>query len=129
MALPRGWHSTGETHQSGQAWVYRVNRRNDPREYALKRLKNPGRRNRFVREVETMTRLRAAGLAVVPEIVEAELEGDQPYFVMPWYADGSLQARVGQGTFRDDKQDAGHEGEVEAEEPVQGAERRGAETR
>ena len=31
-----------------------------------------------------MTRLRAAGVDVVLEVVEADLQDDRPYFVMPW---------------------------------------------
>src|SRR3954451_17477503 len=89
--LPDGWEPAGPVTESGQAWVYQVRRTARSGFFALKRLKNPRRRGRFVREVETMSRLRADGLTCLPEIVERDLADERPYFVMPWYSGGSLQ--------------------------------------
>jgi serine/threonine protein kinase len=69
--------------------------------YALKRLKNPRRRDRFRREVETMLRLRERGLRVLPEVVAHDLEESRPWFVMPWYDGGSLEELITEGLFRD----------------------------
>jgi serine/threonine protein kinase len=103
--LPDGWvlSDNGKPSEGGQAHVFPVRRRNDDETYALKRLKNLTsaiRRARFKREVEVMRQLRANGLSVVPEVVEADLDCDKPYFVMPWYAAGSLQVAVDGARFR-----------------------------
>lgn len=95
--LPVGWKPTGLAKESGQAWVYEVRRVGGPATFALKRLKNPRRRHRFVREVETMARVRAEGLLCLPEVVAQDLDDQRPYFVMPWYRDGSLQERLETG--------------------------------
>jgi len=102
MSLPEGWKATGWQAESGQAWVYRVQRRGaaDGRLYALKRLKNPGRKARFVREVTAMSRLRTERGVAVPEIVADDLQAERPWFVMPWYDLGSLEDAVIDGRFR-----------------------------
>lgn len=103
MSLPPGWRPGGtrRSYESGQSWIYEVERDEpDGRIYALKRLKNPRRRERFIREVETMRRLRGEGLAALPEVIEAELESERPHFVMPWFDAGSLQDCVDSGKFR-----------------------------
>lgn len=102
MSLPEGWAIAGWQAESGQAWIYRVQRVGEVggRQYALKRLKNPMRRERFVREVEAMRRLHGEHGAAVPEIMAADLEAERPWFVMPWYSGGSLENAVGEGRFR-----------------------------
>ncbi len=104
MALPAGWRSIGDPIESGQAWVYRVIDTTGKRDgtYALKRLKNPSRRDRFAREVREMQRLRGDGVVAVPEVVEAVLDGDRPHFVMPWLDGGSLQDHIEAGRFGGD---------------------------
>ena len=83
--------------------MYQVERdQSDGRLYALKRLRNPERRDRFRREVETMLRLRERGLRVLPEVVAHDLEAERPWFVMPWYDGGSLEEMITGGVFRDD---------------------------
>ncbi len=49
MSLPEGWVMAGWQAESGQAWIYRVRRQGQAGDflYALKRLKNPTRRERF----------------------------------------------------------------------------------
>ncbi|SEF14413.1 serine/threonine protein kinase [Jiangella alba] len=97
MGLPKHWPRVagGALNESGQAWVYEVSRRGEAgRSYALKRLKNPARRERFRREVETMARLADHALPV-PPIVDQDLAIERPWFVMPWYTEGSLQKFVG----------------------------------
>jgi serine/threonine protein kinase len=87
----------GQQAEGGQAHVFQVTRPGDDRSYALKRLKNhenPERLARFVREVQTMRELTAAGLRIIPEIVDANLEDRPPWFVMPWFLDGSLQDAI-----------------------------------
>ena len=99
MSLPEGWVIASWQAESGQAWVYRVHRLGEVsgRLYALKRLKNPRRRERFRREVEAMRRLRNEHGVAVPEIVAADLEVERPWFVMSWYGGGSLEMAVGDG--------------------------------
>jgi tRNA A-37 threonylcarbamoyl transferase component Bud32 len=106
MPLPTGWRLApgGQQAEGGQAHVFRVTRAGDDQVYALKRLKNhenPERLGRFVREVQTMRELRNAGLRVIPEVVEANLEARPPWFVMPWFSGGSLQDAIDAHEFAD----------------------------
>jgi hypothetical protein len=49
-----------------------------------------------------MRALRANGLAIVPDIVASGVDSkDRPYYVMPWYNDGSLDAAALTGRYRD----------------------------
>ena len=94
--MPEGWRviPNEPTRESGQSWVYRVcNTRDETTTFALKRLKNVKRRHRFQREVETMTRLADIGLPV-PPVVAQDLTAEHPWFVMPWYSDGSLEDMI-----------------------------------
>jgi serine/threonine protein kinase len=102
MTLPAGWREIpgSKTDPAGQSWVFKVRRPRDAAVYALKRLKNPDRRARFAREVSEMMRLREQGIAL-PPVIEADLRLERPYFVMPWYERGSLEARVQDRTYVD----------------------------
>jgi serine/threonine protein kinase len=103
--LPSGWQRDDPEWicESGQAWVYRVRRAGDQRRYALKRLKNLTRRDRFAREIRAMIALRQQGLTAIPEVVEHDLEDNPwPYLVTPWYNDGSLADRITAGARGDD---------------------------
>jgi serine/threonine protein kinase len=102
MALPSGWIATGRQLESGQAYLHEVQRPGGSDFYALKALKNVNRRERFAREIENMRRLRNLGVHVVPEVVEADLDAERPYFVMPWYRDGSLQDRIDNAAYVND---------------------------
>jgi serine/threonine protein kinase len=104
VSLPQGWIATGRQAESGQAWVYQVRRHDEPggQLYALKRLKNPNRKARFVRETEAMDRLRREHGAAVPEIVAHDLEAERPWFLMPWYDAGSLEDAVSDRRFWSD---------------------------
>jgi serine/threonine protein kinase len=98
MALPAGWRIVpgAKTLESGQSFVYQVRRHGEESIFALKKLKNTSRRERmerFAREVKAMIHLYGAGLAI-PPIVEHQLEGKDPYFVMPWCQLGSLESRI-----------------------------------
>jgi serine/threonine protein kinase len=101
VALPKPWKSAGDSIESGQAEVFPVRRNEDPRLYALKRLRNPARASRFERDVRVMQELHDAGLAV-PLIIEHGVEADKPYFVMPWFADGALAAQIDNGRLAKD---------------------------
>jgi serine/threonine protein kinase len=92
MPLPSPWRPSSPpvTFESGQAYVYKVRKPGNDRDFALKRLKNLARRERFVREVQIATRLSKHGLPVV-EIHETGLEAERPYFVMPWVQGGTLE--------------------------------------
>src|ERR1700730_6301643 len=103
-ALPSPWrrHDDNVQHESGQAHVFEVRRPNDTASYALKRLKNTDRRARFQREVDAMRQVRASGLAIVPAVVDTGVDSrDRPYYVMPWYHEGSLQATIPSDRFRE----------------------------
>jgi tRNA A-37 threonylcarbamoyl transferase component Bud32 len=96
MALPKGWIAApgNVTIESGQAWVHKACRTNDPaHSFALKILRNTKRIGRFAREIEAMNLLAASGIEV-PPIVEYALDGRRPYFVVPWFEDGSLERNV-----------------------------------
>jgi len=98
MALPSPWRQVGGSavSESGQAWVYQVRADDAERTFALKRLKNLKRRDRFEREVQTMQELANSGLPV-PAIVSSDLRCERPWFVMPWYSGGSLQDTIDSG--------------------------------
>jgi tRNA A-37 threonylcarbamoyl transferase component Bud32 len=100
VTLPGGWQVIPDSKpfESGQSWVYQVRKAGDPAVYALKRLKNPDRRRRFAREVREMIRLHQQGLAL-PPVLDSDLEIERPYFVMPWYEGGSLEAKVEDATY------------------------------
>lgn len=101
MAIPSPWEQEDDRIESGQAEVFPVRRKSDDQLYALKRLKNPARADRFRREVSVMEELHAAGLSV-PEVVEQGLEDKRPYFVMPWFEGGAVAAQIDAGHFADD---------------------------
>jgi tRNA A-37 threonylcarbamoyl transferase component Bud32 len=95
MALPKPWIGVGEPRTpGGQGDVFQVRKSGDGRRYALKRLKNPKRVGRFVREVRATEELHDEFGAIFPEIVESGVDQDErPYYVMPWLP-GSLQVEV-----------------------------------
>jgi serine/threonine protein kinase len=104
VPLPRHWSPDGfrERIDSGQAEVFPVRRAAaDDGLYALKRLKNPARSARFIREIAVMRELHTSGLSV-PEIVEDGVLQGRPYFVMPWFEGGSLEERIKEGHFADE---------------------------
>lgn len=49
-----------------------------------------------------MRRLRQRGVTIIPEIVDSDMSAARPWFAMPWYANGSLERHVTDGTFRRD---------------------------
>lgn len=80
----------------GQALVDLVCRADDDSIYVLKRLRNSQnaeRRTRFEREMRRMRELSAADLRV-PAVVAYDAAAERPWFVMPWFSQGSLQARL-----------------------------------
>jgi len=84
------------------AHVFKVRRPDDTASYALKRLKNPDRRARFEREIDAMREVIASGLAIVPTVVDSGIDRrGKPYYVMPWYDEGSLEEAVLNGRFGD----------------------------
>ena len=87
------WRVEGEVGQGGQAQVFKVTDRADTsgRVYALKRIKNPNRRERFQKEIEALKRLSHPG---IPEIVDHSTPEDGLlWLVMPFAEDGSLEER------------------------------------
>ena len=103
-ALPSPWRRHEDTVplESGQAHLFKVHRPNDTASYALKRLKNADRRARFDREIDAMREMNASGLAIVPTVVDSGIDRrGKPYYVMPWYDEGSLEEAVLNGRFGD----------------------------
>jgi N-acetylneuraminic acid mutarotase len=47
-----------------------------------------------------MLRLFKRGLTIIPEVVDYNLDATRPWFVMPWYKDGSLEGPIRRGEFR-----------------------------
>jgi serine/threonine protein kinase len=102
MALPKGWAAApgGQHIESGQAHVFEVVRDGDSRRFALKRLKNPARSERFAREVAAMKQLEAAGIRIVPPVLDHGADdARRPYYVMPWFESGSLDIAVARRRF------------------------------
>ena len=102
MPLPPGWILNNEFKQSagGQADIFPVRRSDSTETFALKRLKNPARRQRFEREVQTMSELWEKGVRVIPPVVEQNLTDARPHFVMPWYANGSIERLIEAGEYK-----------------------------
>lgn len=88
----------------GQGDVFIVSRGDAEGLYVLKRLRNPNRRARFEREVETMRSLVASGVPVPPVVAEGiTMDRDErPYYVMRFFGRGSLQAAVDDGRYASD---------------------------
>jgi serine/threonine protein kinase len=80
--------------QGGFGDVYRALRRDDGREVAIKFLRDdiPDSRRRFVREV---TMLREYVHPSIMVVLEDGARESPAYYVMPFYRNGSLKARVG----------------------------------
>lgn len=75
VSLPAEWLPYNEIApiESGQAHVFPVLRqRGDSAVYALKRLKNPARTDRFMREVASMRALASQGVPV-PDVIEQDV--------------------------------------------------------
>lgn len=86
----------------GQGDVFVVSRPGAEGLHVLKRLKNPNRRARFEREVETMRNLAASGVPVplvVGEGVTTGPKARRPYYVMVLCERGSLQRAVDEGRY------------------------------
>jgi tRNA A-37 threonylcarbamoyl transferase component Bud32 len=88
----------------GQGEVFVVSSPGTAGLYVLKRLRNPKRRARFEREVETMRNLAASGVPVPPVVAEGITPGRdaKPYYVMPLYERGSLQQAVKEKRYAND---------------------------
>ena len=64
--------------------------------------KNVKRVARFEREIDAMRQLNASGLAIVPTVLDAGVDPQgRPYYVMPWYEDGSLEEAIVDGRLED----------------------------
>ncbi len=83
------WEVQGSLGEGGQAWVYTVRDFTGERdgEFVLKRLKNPRRLERFRREIEAGLMLRHKNAV---EVLDYDLEGQKPFFVMPYHQGGNL---------------------------------------
>lgn len=83
------WQVQRNLSEGGQAWTYVVNDLTDAEsgDFVLKKLKNVHRIERFRREVAALSRLDHENVA---RIVDFQLEADDAYLVMPYYAGGSL---------------------------------------
>lgn len=94
-SMPSPWNLVpgSKPIESGQAFVFQVQRRDDPKVYALKRWKNPKRIDRFEREFTRMSEL-AALEAPVPPVIDHRLDDPKPWYVMPWCDEGSLDSLV-----------------------------------
>jgi serine/threonine protein kinase len=76
--------------------VFLVKRSDESTQRVLKRLSNPARRDRFLRELAVMRDMSAADVPV-PPVLDTGEDGSgppKPYFVMPYYERGSLQEAI-----------------------------------
>ncbi len=104
-ALPPPWRRHEDDikiDKTGQGDVFKVRRPVDDGTYALKRLKNPKRSARFQREVEAMKAMSETDIGIVPPVIDSNVDSKgHPYYVMPWYDNGSLETAVNDGRFTD----------------------------
>jgi serine/threonine protein kinase len=102
MSIPKPWTHVQQVQPSGgQGEVFRVQRRAEDRDFALKRLKNPNRAERFKREIQATKDLHDRFGSVFPEIVDAGVDGKgRPFYVMPWLGT-SLQKEVDDKLYAD----------------------------
>ncbi|MEU6249312.1 protein kinase [Glycomyces sp. NPDC047010] len=91
--FPKQWAKmVSKPIESGQAWVWRVRNEDHAGDHALKRWKKIDRVDRLRREFDAMQDLFAKG-APVPKIVDKDLDdAKNPWYVMPWYEQGSLES-------------------------------------
>lgn len=84
------WETIGDLPEGGQGRLYRVvdTKEEFPGEFVLKRLKNPGRIERFKREIEAVKLLDHRN---VLRIVEFDLTSEKPYYVAEYCKGGSLE--------------------------------------
>jgi hypothetical protein len=85
----------------GQGDIFVVSRPSEAQLRVLKRLRNRNRQARFEREIETMRSLLRSGVPVPPVVAEGITTGRdaRPYYVMPFYEHGSLEAAVDERRF------------------------------
>ncbi|HML28915.1 MAG TPA: hypothetical protein PKE16_08765 [Hyphomicrobium sp.] len=92
------WENVGhDIGAGGQSVVRRVRDLTDPNgpEYALKRLKNPERRERFMDEIESLRSINHPNVMKIVDYARAtESEGEPYWFVMP-LAQDNLEERKG----------------------------------
>lgn len=89
MAQRLGQWTLGEAlGEGGQAHVYHATRPDDEKQYALKRLKNKKRLDRFKKEIDALKKLQHPGII---EIVDYDIEAAKPYFVMPFFGRGNVE--------------------------------------
>jgi serine/threonine protein kinase len=90
------WKLLGSINEGGQGTVFRATdeRGEFSGEWALKRLKNADRVERFRREVETLRRLGHENIIKLIEAQVAEQDDEKSYLVMPIAAGGDLNRRL-----------------------------------
>ena len=96
VSMPRTYNERWQTVESlaegGQAHVFHVRDLRSPDDhYALKRLKNPERMERFEREIEVLRRLEHENII---DVIDSFVEGDTGCYVMPLMEGGNLRGRV-----------------------------------
>lgn len=96
------WKVVRSLSEGGQAHIFLVEHVQDKRIGVLKRLKNLKRYPRFKTEFEIM-RAHGDGQRFFPEILDANLEAEQPYFVMEYFEAGCLTLELIRTWSLDDK--------------------------
>ncbi|MBX3319101.1 MAG: serine/threonine protein kinase [Nitrospira sp.] len=81
------WEIADALDEGGQAHVFIVRNIKDKRRAVLKRLKNNKRLDRFQAEFKVMQRHDGQ---FFPKVLDADLSGDRPYFVMEYFERGCL---------------------------------------
>jgi serine/threonine protein kinase len=86
------WEVIESIGEGGQAHILKVRRtdRPDDREYALKRVRNRERLGRFEREIGVV-RAKLRNKPGIIWIVDADLTGEKPFLVMPYYPRGNAK--------------------------------------
>jgi serine/threonine protein kinase len=92
------WRVLGDLGRGGQGEVFRVRDETGqiPDECALKRIRNPRRRERFIAEVAAITRLRHPNIIqMIDHSALESSEAEKQYLVMPLAKGGNLAERAG----------------------------------
>lgn len=90
MAKYGKWTNTGSAGEGGQARVFCVTDVGDAHQavFALKRFVNPNRLDRFRNEIDVLQKLNHPAIV---RIVDVDIDGPKPYYVMPYYKNGNAR--------------------------------------
>lgn len=99
------WHIVKQLGEGGQSHIYLVEDKQNRTIAVLKRLKNIKRIERFKTEFEVMSSRDEQSKLHFPEIFDADLTAEKPYFVMEYFPAGCLTENLVKGWTLEEKAD------------------------